>query len=344
MGLWGKRDDSVTKKGIGVAISVVGLLFSLELSIPTDILKALPKKESGEIPAYTGFEGIDPAKNVFILVGDTQGTSHWEFWRERNDKQRRQIIDEIARREPAFVVHLGDLTSRGSSTKHWQQFDGFHKEFRQKKIPYFPVLGNHEYYGDDNRALENYFERFPHLDQKRWYRLVWKNVGLLMVDSNFSALTRKQIEEQSRWYLSELETFEKNGDIDFTIVCCHEPPFTNSRVISPNREVRVHFADPFLQFQKTRLFFGGHSHSYERFQKKDKAFIVSGGGGGPRHKVYIDPRKQRYQDVFSGPELRFFHFCELEYRNDALVFRVLRLEPDERFSVADSFIVPKMRR
>jgi hypothetical protein len=92
------------------------------------------------------------------------------------------------------------------------------------------------------------------------------------------------------------------------------------------------------------LFLSGHSHSYERFQKEGKFFIVSGGGGGPRHKVYTDPRRQRVPDLFSGPGLRFFHFCEIEAHPNALVFRVLRLEPDERFSVADSFILPKMRR
>jgi hypothetical protein len=144
--------------------------------------------------------------------------------------------------------------------------------------------------------------------------------------------------------LKELEKFEKDAKIDFIIVCCHEPPFTNSRVISPNKEVKVNFADPFLRFQKTRLFFSGHSHSYERFQMEGKFFIVSGGGGGPRHKVIVDPRKQRYQDLFCGPEPRFFHFCEIENRNDVLAFRVLRLESDETFTVVDPFVIPKIRR
>ena len=342
MGFGGKLTYSVRKKRMGVAISVLGLLFCVGLSITGNVLKALPKKESREMPSYAGFEDIDPTKNDFILVGDTQSTSHWEFWRERNDQQRRLIIDEIAKRRPAFVVHLGDLTTRGSSTRHWQQFDDFHKGFREEKIPYFPVLGNHEFYGDDKRALENYFERFPHLGQRRWYRFIWKKVGLLMMDSNFSALTKEQREQQSRWYLDELEKFEKNAGIDFIIVCSHEPPLTNSQVIRPNREVKVTFADPFLQFQKTRLFFSGHSHSYERFQMKDKFFIVSGGGGGPRHKVYTDPTKRRYQDLYRGLELRFFHFCQIEDLEEALVFQVLGLNSDQTFTVVDAVTIPRV--
>jgi predicted phosphodiesterase len=314
------------------------------LLVPSNVLKVLPKKEHREISFYAGFEEINPSKNYFVIVGDTQRTSHWEFWRERNDKERKLIIDEITRREPAFVIHLGDLTTRGSSEKHWQQFDDVHRDFRNKKIPYFPILGNHELYGKDKKALQNYYERFPYLDKRRWYSFTWKNVGFILVDSNFSALTEEQIEEQSQWYLDELGKFEKNSDIDLMIVCCHEPPFTNSRVVPPSEKVKDYFADRFLLFQKTQFFFSGHSHSYERFQMGSKFFIVSGGGGGPRHNVWTDPGKQRYQDLFSGPELRFFHFCEIENRSDALVFRVLRLELDETFSLADPFMVPKIRR
>jgi hypothetical protein len=70
-----------------------------------------------------------------------------------------------------------------------------------------------------------------------------------------------------------------------------------------------------------------------------KFFIVSGGGGGPRHRVSIDPMKRPYPDLFPGPELRFFHFCEIENRGDDLVFKPLRLEPDETFTVVDPFVM-----
>lgn len=70
-----------------------------------------------DIPIYSGWSEIKPSHHTFILLGDTQSTSHWEFWRERNNKERKQMIDEITRREPAFVLHLGDLTTRGGFKK-----------------------------------------------------------------------------------------------------------------------------------------------------------------------------------------------------------------------------------
>jgi predicted MPP superfamily phosphohydrolase len=330
------------RKKIGLWVAVVGW-FSISIMIHANIANSATAKELRQIPS-AGFAEIDPQKNNFVLVGDTQSTSHWEFWRERNDRERKLIIDEITRHEPAFVIHLGDLTTRGSSEKHWQQFDDFHRELREKGIPFFPVLGNHEFYGNNRKALENYFKRFPHLAQKRWYRFTWKNVGLIMIDSNFSTLTERQVEQQSQWYLNELQRLEEDGEIDTIIVCCHGSPFTNSRVISPNKDVEIHFVDPFLQFQKSRLFFSGHSHSYERFQIKNKFFIVSGGGGGPRHKVYIDPITRPYPDLFPGPELRFFHFGEIERQDERLVFRVLCLEPDGTFTIAETLDIPKIER
>jgi len=285
---------------------------------------------------YADFKEIDPAKNYFAIVGDTQSTSHWEFWRERNQRERELVASEIAKRDPAFVLHLGDLTTRGSSGKHWQEFDNLYRSARKKRIPFFPVLGNHEFYGNDKKALENYFERFPHPERKRWYSFLWKNVALVMTDSNFSTLTDEENENQVKWYRAEIERFEKDPAIDHIIVCSHEPPFTNSRIVGPNKKVELQFAAPFLRYRKTRFFFSGHSHAYERFRSEGRSFIVSGGGGGPRHKLLIDPRRRSFKDLFDGPELRFFHFCEIELQGKKLFFRVLPLESDGTFRIADS--------
>jgi 3',5'-cyclic AMP phosphodiesterase CpdA len=292
-------------------------------------------------PSYGGFAEIDPNKNHFIIVGDTQSTSHWEFWRERNGKERKSIVDEITKHEPAFVIHLGDLTAGGGSKKQWKEFDNLHQEFRERKIPYFPILGNHEFYGNDKRALQNYFGHFPHLSERRWYSFIWKNIGFISVDSNFSTLTRDQNEQQTQWYLRELEKFDRNEKIDYIIVCCHEPPFTNSRVVDPNEKVKAYFADPFVRIQKTSLFFSGHNHSYERFRVDRKFFIVSGGGGGPRHRVTINPETSRYYDLFGGPELRFFHFVYLQIRDNMIIYNVHRLESNGTFTAVDPITISR---
>ena len=314
-------------------------LIVLSLIICAGPSSALPNLSPPDAPSFAGFNEINPGKTSFLVVSDTQRTSNWEFWRERNDKERRLVADEISRRAPAFVLHLGDLTTRGSSVEEWQEFDALYSGVREQRIPCFPLPGNHEYYGNDGKALDNYFERFPYLGKKRWYSFIWKNMGLILVDSNFTSLSREERLQQVKWYQEEIEKFEKAPDINHIIVCSHAPPFTNNRVVNPSNEVRTFFVDPFLRSSKGRLFLSGHAHTYERFLLGKKYFVVSGGGGGPRHKVQTDPRKRLFDDLFEGPELRFFHFCEIEPHNHDVVLRMIRLQPDGTFSMADTVTI-----
>src|SRR5688572_9957704 len=130
-------------------------------AFPTFMLRTLRlsmgDRSAHPVPSYTGFDGIDALRDRFLIVGDTQSTSRWEFWRERNSRERQALLGEMLRRDPAFVLHLGDLTTRGSSSRHWRAFDELFAPFRQRKIPYFPILGNHEFYGNDRVALRHYF-------------------------------------------------------------------------------------------------------------------------------------------------------------------------------------------
>jgi hypothetical protein len=176
--------------------------------------------------------------------------------------------------------------------------------------------------------------RFP-ISIERWYSFTWKKIGFIILDSNLSSLTADQRENQMRWYTAELERFETDEQVQHVIVCIHEPPFTNRAKTSVGRESTGLFADPFLAFEKTRLFFSGHVHSYERFRIGSKHFIVSGGGGAPRSKVVTDPAKRTYDDQFLGEDLRFFHICLVEVRGNSLLLKVLRMESDGSFSEAD---------
>ncbi|MCX7767135.1 MAG: metallophosphoesterase [Candidatus Sumerlaeia bacterium] len=269
------------------------------------------------------------------MIGDTQATSNWEFWRECNTEKTRFLIKEIARRKPAFVINLGDLTTRGQSTKHWLNFDIWHKPIHEAGIPYLPVLGNHDYYGKNKRAFNNLFSRFPFLQSRRWYSFIFNRIGFIVLDSNFSVLQPEEIEAEINWYNCKLEELEESNNVDYIIVCCHHPPFTNSKVIKPSKSVAKNFVRPFINYSKTTVFFSGHCHSYEKFIEKGKYFIVSGGGGGPRHKLKINPQKQRFKDYFRGESLRFLHFCEVEITENCLLLKIIKLDNDGTFTCID---------
>lgn len=325
-------------KKSAASMVLAGTIFLLFFSLFGTRYAAHSLGSEHDVPSNYGDSAIDSSKNHFIIVGDTRGKSPLEFWIEKTGKIRSDIIGEIVKQEPAFVINLGDFVLRGGSNRAWMEFDDLHAELREKRIPYFPILGNHEIQGDVEAGLHNYFTRFPYLDHQRWYSFRWKNIGFIMLDSNISDST-KQGKSQIKWYNAELERFEGDKQTDFVIVCIHEPPFTN-RVKSPlGRDASKVFAGPFIGFKKTCLFFSGHIHSYERFRIGSKHFIVSGGGGAPRAKLVTDPSKRMYEDQFSGEELRFFHFCRVEARGDSLLFNVIQMGSDGSLSVADTLTV-----
>jgi len=115
------------------------------------------------------------SSNDIVVIGDTQKTSFWGFWRENNDTFREVVFNKIAEDMPSAILHLGDIIFQGDSKSHWEDFN--HISLNVKDIPIYPVLGNHEYYGNNNDALANYFNSFPNIQQ--WYFRIINSIGFI---------------------------------------------------------------------------------------------------------------------------------------------------------------------
>lgn len=306
----------------GAALSVLGLIVGC----------AAP---GGAPPQFAGFDAIDRAKRTFVVIGDTQRTTAWEFWRERSAEETRLLLAEIARRDPAFVINTGDLTGWGGSAAHWQLFDREHRPLVDKRIPYFPCLGNHDYYGLDRSSLQQLFARVPALGGRTWYGIRFKEVGCVLLNSNFDVLSPQEQRAQEAWYADEMAALERDPSVRYIVVCCHHAPFSNGTSVQPSPEVEARFAAPFLRATKAAFFFTGHCHAYERFVVGGRQFIVTGGGGGPRHTLVTDERERKYDDVYRGPAIRPFHFCELELGDGCLECRIAALHADGSFREID---------
>ena len=288
---------------------------------------------------YNGEINSKHDTSSFILVGDTQQTRLWEFWSEKNKGVQKAVLQKVASQNPAFIIHLGDLVFRGASRKHWEKFDGFAKEIRVRNIPIWPVLGNHEYYGDNKRALDNFFTRFPHLNHGKWTAFRYKSIGIILLDSNFNDLEQAEKEKQAEWYRNALTEFQDHNDqVKIILVACHHSPYTNSKIVTDNKDVQQTFVEPFYNTSKAKLFFSGHCHSYERFKKKNKLFVVSGGGGGPRHKLRTNaPHNDLY--IKQKGELRDFNFCKITILNNGVRTEMVRMTKNFQWSVGETFHV-----
>jgi hypothetical protein len=246
---------------------------------------------------------------------------------DRNEEAADSLFASIQRLHPAALCMLGDLVSFGAYSGAWEKMDGYIQGVRKAGIPVHAILGNHElmvYSGTGERFFE---ENFPD-HRKTGYCVTIDSVAVVLLNSNFSKLAQDELIEQQRWYLYALDSLRNTASIAAIVVCCHHSPFTNSRIVEADEEVRQQFVPPFIANPKCRLFLSGHAHTSERFRYQGKDFVVLGGGGGARHSLFTGTER-RWNDISPGKK-PLFHYVTLVRRNSSLLLTVQALADDFR--------------
>src|ERR1700687_2722962 len=88
----------------------------------------------------------------FVAYGDTR-------FHDPNDTDaanpsiRVALVQAIAGVKPAFICFTGDIVYNGYDAGDWKVWDNETRIWRDKKIPIYPALGNHDLHGDQNLAL-----------------------------------------------------------------------------------------------------------------------------------------------------------------------------------------------
>ena len=262
----------------------------------------------------------------FAVLGDLQPTSRLEVWRESNTFERELLVDAVQRAAPDFVVLLGDAVFCGSSAAAWDAFDRVCRPLRDAGLPVLPILGNHEFWVSPAAGLKHFFGRFPDLERRRWYARRYGPLGLVFLDSNRRWLSRRQWNEQREWLGQALAAFDADAAIRGVVVFLPHPPYTNSTVTSDELHVQRDLVPCFAAAAKTLAMIAGHVHSYERFGRGGKTFLVAGGGGAPRVRLAVGERRRHADDLYEGPPLRFFHFLEAAPQPDGLSLSVRGLD------------------
>lgn len=266
---------------------------------------------------------------TFVVLGDSRKCHPLEKLKLKDvDQTRELIIKKMVELKPDFVINAGDFVLKGSAVEDWQEFDRFNSIFRERNIAYYPVLGNHEYKGNKNEALDNYFKRFPDINHQKWYTFRRGNSAFIILDSNFDELTKDEFNQQQQWLRDTLTKCELDPEISFVYSFMHHPPYTNSKIHKPDKIVQTNFIPLFEQSSKTKFVFCSHHHSYERFKVKGINYIVTGGGGAPLMKE-LEPEDGRYHDEYGSGKPRGTHFCLLSVGQDKVLFKTLHIDPDK---------------
>jgi len=241
-----------------------------------------------------------------------------------NPPVRQALVQAIAQTNPAFVSFGGDIVYNGNDKDDWKVFDTETAVWREKKIPVYPALGNHDLHGDEKVALGNYFQRFPDLKNSRYYSVRAANTLMLVLDSSLDETAGPQ----GQWLTQKLDHLP--GDVDFVFLVLHHPPYTSSsdaKMFGGGHSSRSHEQElaKMLETRQQNLrarivVFSGHVHNYERHEHGGVTYFVTGGAG-----AHAYPIERAKDDPFQSKEVNY-HYLQVDVDRGSLKVTMHRLD------------------
>jgi Icc-related predicted phosphoesterase len=241
-----------------------------------------------------------------------------------NPAVRQALVQAVAEIKPAFISFSGDIVYNGYDTNDWKVWDKETAVWREKQIPVYPALGNHDLHGSENVALANYFQRFPDLKNSRYYSVRAANTFMLVLDSSLDEVAGPQ----GKWLTQALDRLP--GDVDFVFIVLHHPPYTSSSDEKKfggghsSRSTEQALANALEARQKNLrariVVFSGHVHNYERHEHGGVTYFVLGGAG-----AHAYPIERAATDPFQSKEINY-HYLLVEVDRGHLKATMNRLD------------------
>ena len=259
----------------------------------------------------------------FIAYGDTRFHDPKDT-EPANPAVRVALVRAIADVNPAFICFTGDIVYNGFDSNDWNVWDSETGAWRDKKIPIYPALGNHDLHGDQNVALRNYFQRFPDLKNSRYYSVRAANSLILVLDSSLEETG----DAEGEWLADKLDHVP--SDVDFVFLMFHHPPYTSSsdsklfgggHSARPTEQILAKMLQQRQAHARFRIVvFSGHVHNYERHEHDGVTYFVSGGGGAHAYPIERAP-----DDPFQSKQVNY-HYLLVEVDHQQLRVTMNRLD------------------
>ena len=324
------------------ATAIVGLFAQAPTAatLPTDRLLSEPG------PTFRIDDSQLPNPMTLILYGDQRFTDP-KNTRQTNPRIRQWLVNQIAGERPFAVILNGDVPLAGNVANDYAVYQTETKVWRDLRLRVFPTLGNHEFVGDPQQDLENWWTAVPELRNRRWYSAqLGSRIYLLALDSDTSLLPGS---DQARWIEKQIDSLPSS--IDFVIVALHHPPVadlqTHIEVDHNPRPNEIALRDYLSKIARTShasfLVSAGHIHNYERNAVDGVTYLVSGGGGAPPYFIERTPG-----DLYESILFPNYHYVKLAVEKDRLrgvMFRIENPEADKlTVEPKDSFDLMAKRR
>jgi hypothetical protein len=279
---------------------------------------------------------------TIIAYGDTRFTDPTNI-KSTNPKVRRWLVQKIAGEKPSAIVINGDLPLAGDVLNDYAVYKTETQIWRDNHLHVFQTLGNHEFHGDMQQSLENWWNTFPEMRNRRWYAAqIGSRIYVMAIDSDTSLLPGS---DQDRWIRQQLTSLPSS--VDFLLVTMHHPPVadvqTHILVDHNPRPNEIAFRDLLSEtapkMHARIIVSAGHIHNYERNVVNDVVYLVSGGGGAPPY--FVERAKEDLYQSILFPNYHYVKLTLLPDRLHAEMIRVTDPEADEpAFQVKDKFDIP----
>ena len=281
-------------------------------------------------PANSPPRELIPAENEkseIAFVSDTQQPRWMEtlYLKENHNEEATGLIfNDIISQNPEALFLLGDVVSLSCKESKWTKMDTYLASCKKQSIPYYALLGNHEYMLNAGKGEQNFQKRFPE-NVNTGYLEVVDSIAVVLLNSNFKNLTDAQYKIQQEYYEETLTALDADPAIQYIIVACHHSPYSNSKIVGSSTDVQKNFVPLFIKSKKCALFLSGHSHNFEYFKHEGKDFLVIGGGGGLHQPLNDGPDK--LPDLL--PDYKpMFHYLYIKRFPDHLQVTSRRLKDD----------------
>lgn len=258
-----------------------------------------------------------------ILYGDQRFTDPRNT-RVTNPTVRKWIVAKIAEENPDAVLMNGDVPYSGDNRNDYAVFKTETAIWREKHLRVFPALGNHEFHGNPQQALEHWWSAFPELRGRRWYSVqLGDAIYVIVADSDASLLAGS---EQLQWLNEQLRHLPESTK--FVFIDLHHPPVADiqtrvnvSHNPRPNEiELRDDLDELAPKVRAKIIVCAGHIHNYERFERNGVTYLVEGGGGASPVIVERKPG-----DLYQDSEYPNYGFVEFDLDGKVMKGSMYRL-------------------
>ncbi|CAN5798867.1 hypothetical protein BH23THE1_BH23THE1_29840 [soil metagenome] len=238
----------------------------------------------------------------------------------------KQTISSIANFQPNLVIFLGDLSYDTSLACFFDQTKVLEENGTSHVLL---AIGNHDIgSGDGNEETKKQLMLHYSIPKEGYYSRIFDHnkSKILVVAMNFTGLEKEKNQnnnsdinnlenEQFNFVKNELE----NSDAIYKIVISHAPFVSaecNSilkffRLISCqstleewNNSLFVKYHDLFKNTE-VDMVLSGHNHNYQREEKDDINYVISGLGGRSQYKI-MEENDTHFSDVYGFLQLQFY--------------------------------------